>query len=159
MIDVKFATSLQIMLSLALAEDEGVPLLTSHQLASSLGAHAALVRTLMVPLVQNGLVRSLKGKAGGVTLAKAPSDITLAAIYRSSTGEKKLLAARVDIPKKCLVSSNIMSFFDDIADEAEAAILTALSGRTLAGSLEELKRRHQADLILGQSDKKVTASG
>ncbi len=39
MIDVRFPTALQIMLSLALAEQQSVPHLASSQLAESLGAN------------------------------------------------------------------------------------------------------------------------
>ena len=52
MIDVRFPTALQIMLSLALADRNSVSQLTSAELAKSLGANPSFVRKLLVPLVQ-----------------------------------------------------------------------------------------------------------
>lgn len=83
MIDVRFPTALQIMLGLALAEQQSVPHLTSTQLAESLGANPSFVRKLLVPLVQSKLLSSQMGKAGGVRLARPAADITLRDIYRA----------------------------------------------------------------------------
>ena len=44
MTDIRFPTALQMMLSLALAEESGVQRLSSAQLGSSAGANPSLVR-------------------------------------------------------------------------------------------------------------------
>ena len=74
MIDVRFPTALQIMLSLALAERNAVSHLSSAELAKSLGANPSFVRKLLVPLVQSNLLRSQMGKAGGVRLQAGSRD-------------------------------------------------------------------------------------
>src|SRR5258708_11046117 len=81
MIDVRFPTALQIMLSLALADRNGVSHLSSAELAKSLGANPSLVRKLLVPLVRSNLLRSQMGKTGGVRLARPVAEITLRDIY------------------------------------------------------------------------------
>ena len=69
MIDVRFPTALQIMLSLALADRNSVSQLSSAELAKSLGANPSFVRKLLVPLVQSRLLRSQMGKTGGACVS------------------------------------------------------------------------------------------
>src|SRR5258705_5615753 len=75
MTDVRFPTALQIMLSLALAHEEGVPMLTSSQLAVGVGSVASLVRKLLAQLAKDGLVTGVAGRSGGGRLARTPSYI------------------------------------------------------------------------------------
>jgi Rrf2 family transcriptional repressor of oqxAB len=70
MLDLRFPTAVQMMLSLAPAKEEGIERLSSTRLAQSLNANPSLVRTLLVPLVQDGYVASGAGRNGGVRLAK-----------------------------------------------------------------------------------------
>lgn len=65
MIDVRFPTALQMMLSLALAQAEGVERLSSAQLAEGVDSNPTFVRRLLVPLIQAGLVHSTMGRDGG----------------------------------------------------------------------------------------------
>jgi Rrf2 family transcriptional regulator, repressor of oqxAB len=144
MIDLRFPTALQMMLSLALAEREGVATVSSAQLAEGLGANPSLVRKLLVPLVRDGLVRSFLGKSGGVCLGRPAEQLTLRDIYCCVTDGKKLWSARTNVPHHCLVSSNVECFFDGLADEAEKAVLDVLGQRTLKQSLAELQTLDKA---------------
>jgi len=143
-IDVRFPTALQIMLSLALAEQQSVPHLSSSQLAESLGANPSFVRKLLVPLVQSKLLRSQMGKAGGVRLARPAAEITLRDIYRAVVADTKIWAPRTGIPHRCLVSSNVQGYFEELIDDAQESILTMLGQRTLLQALTELERRDSA---------------
>jgi len=60
------------------------------------------------------------------------------------TDQKRVLAARQDIPCRCRISSNIGEFFGAVADEAETAMLDALAQRNVAESLEEILRLDEA---------------
>jgi Rrf2 family transcriptional repressor of oqxAB len=144
MIDVRFPTALQIMLSLTLAEQQSVPHLSSSQLAESLGANPSFVRKLLVPLVQSKLLRSQMGKAGGVRLAKPAAEITLRDIYRAVVADTKIWAPRTGIPHRCLVSSNVQGYFEELIDDAQKSILCLLGQRTLLQVLTELERRDSA---------------
>jgi Rrf2 family transcriptional repressor of oqxAB len=144
MIDIRFPTALQIMLSLALAEQRTVSHLSSSQLAESLGANPSFVRKLLVPLVQNELLRSQMGKAGGVRLARPAGEITLRDIYRAVVADTKIWAPRTGIPHRCLVSSNVQGYFEELIDDAQESILTMLGQRTLLQALTELERRDSA---------------
>jgi Rrf2 family transcriptional regulator, repressor of oqxAB len=139
MLDVRFSRSLKAMLLLGHAEEKGRPVLSSAQLARSLDANPSLVRKMMVPLVQHGLVASIKGRSGGVRLGRPADQITLEEIYHSSIGDKPLWAPRPEGPRECLVTNHSAEYFARLTHETEAAVLCALAGRTLADSLDELR--------------------
>ena len=143
MIDVRFPTALQIMLSLALAEQQSVPHLTSSRLAESLGPNPSFVRKLLVPLVQSKLLHSQMGKAGGVRLARPAAEITLRDIYRAVVADTKIWTPRTGIPHRCLVSSNVQGYFEELIDDAQEAILSMLGQRTLLHALTELEIREK----------------
>ena len=144
MTDVRFATALQIMLSLALAHEEGVPMRTSSQLAVGVGSVASLVRKLLAQLAKDGLVTGVAGRSGGVRLARPASQITLAEIYRSVMQGGPLWSARKDIPHRCIVSTHMDDFFAKLTSDAETAMLVSLSSKTLASSLEQMRDREKS---------------
>jgi Rrf2 family transcriptional repressor of oqxAB len=139
MLDVRFSSTLKAMLLLGHADEQGSPVLSSTQLARSLKTNPSLVRKMMVPLVRDGLVASIKGRGGGVRLGRPTDQITLEEIYRSSIGSKPLWARRPDGPRECLVTHHSAEYFAGLIDETEAAVLGGLAGRTLADSLDELR--------------------
>jgi Rrf2 family transcriptional repressor of oqxAB len=139
MIDVRFPTALQMMLSLALAQAEGVERLSSTQLAEGVDSNPTFVRRLLGPLIQAGLVRSTMGRDGGVSLSANAAAITLGEIYKAIMGDKKLWTGRGDIPHRCLVSSNVERFFGNLADEVDESVLRLLGRRTLVDALLELR--------------------
>jgi Rrf2 family transcriptional repressor of oqxAB len=151
LIDVRFPTALQIMLSLALADRNAISQLSSAELAKSLGANPSFVRKLLVPLVQSKLLRSQMGKTGGVHLARPAAEINLRDIYSAVVADSKIWAPRTGIPKRCLVSSNVQGYFEELIDDAQDAILSLLGQRTLLEVLTELEIRengkHQEPLM------------
>ena len=147
MFDVRFSSALKVMLLLGHAEEKGSPILNSTQLARSLDTNPSLVRKLMVPLVQDGLVTSIRGRSGGVRLGRSADQITLGEIYRSSIGDKPLWAPRPEGPRECLVTNHSAEYFARLTDETEAAALDALAGRTLADSLDELRTIDRAGAV------------
>jgi Rrf2 family transcriptional regulator, repressor of oqxAB len=143
-IDVRFPTALQIMLSLALAEQNNVSQLSSAELAKSLGANPSFVRKLLVPLVRTKLLRSQMGKTGGVRLARPAAEVTLRDIYSAVVADTKIWAPRTGIPHRCLVSSNVQGYFEELIDDAQDAILSMLGQRTLLEVLTELEARENS---------------
>lgn len=139
MIDVRFPTALQMMLSLALAQAEGVERLSSAELAEGVDSNPTFVRRLLAPLIQAGLVRSTMGRDGGVSLNIDAAAITLGEIYKATLGDKRLWTGRSDIPHRCVVTRNVERFFGNLADEVDESVLRLLGGRTLADVLLELR--------------------
>lgn len=138
MMDLRFPTALQMVLSLAVARESGARC-TSGELALGLGANPVLVRKLLVPLARDRIVTATAGKKGGVRLARAPEEITVRDVYLAATDDKQLFASRPNVPGVCVVSRNIGTFFDALAKGAEAALLAHLADKTIAQSLAQIR--------------------
>ncbi|MFP2055762.1 RrF2 family transcriptional regulator [Klebsiella quasipneumoniae] len=146
MLDYRFPTALQMVLSVAMAEQMGERS-TSAILAYGLEANPSFIRKLMVPLTRDGIIVSTLGRNGSIHLGRngsihlgRPADkITLRDIYLSVIEDKKLWASRPDVPARCVVSANACWYFKSVADEAEQASLNVLARHTVASALEVLK--------------------
>ncbi len=138
MVDVRFSTSLQILLNLALRDREGDDLVTSQDLAQTLGTNPAFVRKLLIPLAQAGLVETFKGKTGGVKIARSPKKITLREIYEAAV-DKNIACARETTNKSCPVGASMKSVFTGIVDGMESALRTHLQSKTLQHVLNQAK--------------------
>ena len=139
MIDLRYPTALQIVLSLTVAQESDARC-TSGELAAALGINPVLVRKLIVPLARDGIVSSTSGRRGGVRLARPAEQITLLDVYRAVVDDKRMLVPRPDVPAVCVVSRNIGSFFDSLADEAESGLSDLLSQKTIAQGLAAIRR-------------------
>ncbi|XTN91423.1 RrF2 family transcriptional regulator [Klebsiella pneumoniae] len=146
MLDYRFPTALQMVLSVAMAEPMGERS-TSAILAYGLEANPSFIRKLMVPLTRDGIIVSTLGRNGSIHLGRngsihlgRPADkITLRDIYLSVIEDKKLWASRPDVPARCVVSANACWYFKSVADEAEQASLNVLARHTVASALEAVK--------------------
>src|SRR5712671_1141134 len=139
MIDLRFSTALQMVLSLALADKDGFRC-TSGTLAEGLGTNPSFIRKLLMPLTREGMIVTAIGKGGGLHLGRGAEQITLRDLYLAVMEDKRILVAREDIPSRCRISANINEFFAEIATDAETAMLDALASRNIADSLAELLR-------------------
>ena len=139
MIDMRFSTAVQVVLSVALAEHDDFRC-TSKMLAEGLGTNPSLIRKLLFPLSRDGLISPSRGAGGGLRLGRAADRITLRDVYQSVTENKAILAIRDDIPRRCRISANINEFFDTVTGEAERAMLETLQRRTITESLADILR-------------------
>lgn len=141
MLDYRFPTALQMVLSVAMAEQQGKRS-TSAILAQGLESNPSLIRKLMVPLTRDGIIATTLGRTGSIHLARPPQEISLRDIYLSVTDEKKLLNSRPDVKKPCcVVSANVCWYFKSLAEEAEQASLNVLAKRSVADALLEITGR------------------
>lgn len=97
MLDYRFPTALQMVLSVAMAEQMGERS-TSAILAYGLEANPSFIRKLMVPLTRDGIIVSTLGRNGSIHLGRPADKITLRDIYLSVIEDKKLWASRPDVP-------------------------------------------------------------
>ena len=139
MIDLRFSTALQMVLSVALADKDGFRC-TSGTLAEGLGTNPSFIRKLLNPLTREGMIVAAIGKGGGLHLGRPAEQITLRDIYLAVTEDKKVFVARHDIQPRCRISANINEFFAEVATNAESAMLDALGRRNIAESLSEVLR-------------------
>jgi Rrf2 family transcriptional repressor of oqxAB len=87
MLDYRFPTALQMVLSVAMAEQLGERS-TSAILAYGLEANPSFIRKLMVPLTRDGIIVSTLGRNGSIHLGRPPEEITLRDIYLSVIEDK-----------------------------------------------------------------------
>src|ERR1700719_5052687 len=106
MIDLRFSTALQMVLSVALADRDDFRC-TSRTLAEGLGTNASFIRKLLIPLTREGMIMAVIGKGGGLHLGRAAEQITLRDLYLAVMEHKRILVAREDIPARCRISANI----------------------------------------------------
>ncbi|MDE1990851.1 MAG: Rrf2 family transcriptional regulator [Rhizobiaceae bacterium] len=145
MIDTRFPTAFQIVLMVAVKNREGLRC-TSFELAAGIGSNPSFVRKLLVRLNQSGILVSSAGKNGGIRLGRPTSEISLHDVYSSVISDKRLWAARDDVPCHCPVSTHITELFEDVARRAEFAVMGALNDLTIADTLRRLGDIEQQEL-------------
>jgi Rrf2 family protein len=138
MVDLRFASSLHMLIAMGFKAKGGDELVTSNELAESLGTNPALVRKLLVPLAQKGLIETFKGKTGGARLAKLPKDISLRQIYEASV-DKEIACTRETTDHDCPVGSCIEKVFKKIVDGMEESISSHLEKTTLQQVMNQIK--------------------
>ncbi len=147
MLDYRFPTALQMVLSVAIAEEQGKRS-TSAILAYGAEANPSLIRRLMVPLTREGIFVTTLGRNGSIHLARPPEQITLCDIYLAVIDEKKLLNSRPDVKKPCcIVSANVCWYFKQVANEAEQASLQVLAKHTVSDALRDIKQGKELDIL------------
>ena len=139
MLDFRFPTALQMVLSVAVAEKQGMRS-TSATLAAALEANPSFIRKLMVPLTKDGIIVST-GRNGSIHLGRPAEEITLRDIYLAVIDDKRIWASRPEVPARCPVSANACWYFKSVVNEAEQASLAVLARHTVADSLAELEGR------------------
>ncbi len=138
MLDFRFPTAMQMVLSVAVAEKVGIRS-TSAVLAASLEANPSFIRKLMVPLTRNGIIISTLGRNGSIHLGRPANEITLRDIYTAVIDDKRIWAARPEVPARCLVSANACWYFKSVVNEAEEASLDVLARHTVADALAQFE--------------------
>ncbi|MBL8960498.1 MAG: Rrf2 family transcriptional regulator [Gemmatimonadetes bacterium] len=96
-------------------------------------------------LAQRGYVQTVRGRRGGVRLARLPAEISVGAVIRDCEDELALVpcfddAASCPIAPACTLAGAL--------DEALAAFFAVLDGRTLADLLAN--RAHLVQLVAGR---------
>ncbi len=96
---------------------------------------------LMTPLITAGMVRSVRGPKGGVSLAKSPQEIKMNEIIQLLEGSTSLVEC-VDNPEIC--SRSELCVTRDIWDEMNKAINGVLESTTLQNLVERQKSKKPA---------------
>jgi Rrf2 family protein len=136
MVDTRFPVSIHILTVLAHYQPK---LVSSEQLAVSVKTNASFIRKLVVALSAAGLVESVRGKAGGIRLAKSPKNIGLDEIYSAVT-DNSLIAIPDKAPNKsCAISCGMGRILDEISREIESSTLKQLAKRNLSGIVGQIK--------------------
>src|SRR4051812_31118146 len=105
----RFAMATHIMTALSLCSDEKM---NSTELASSLNTNPVVVRRILSDLQKAGLLHTQAGRAGGATLARKPSAISLHDVFQA-VDDGELFAYNPNDPnKKCSLSCVMKSVLE-----------------------------------------------
>ena len=134
MVDTRFPVSIHLLTSLAY---QAPSLVSSEQLAIGIKTNPSFIRKLVIALSQAGLVESVRGKAGGIRLAKAPKDISLDQVYRAVSENALIAVPRKSALKSCAVSCGMGEVLGNIAQEIEENTLKQLGKKNLNDILKQ----------------------
>ncbi len=124
------------LLELALRRGEGPVFL--KDIARQQQISLSYLEHLVTPLISGGILRSIKGPKGGVTLAKKPEDIKLMEVTRLLEGSLAPVEC-VDNPDICERSTKCVT--RDIWGEVKAAMNNVLEATTLQDLVERQKKK------------------
>lgn len=139
MVNVQFATSVHIMLALGLMSKETGRLPNSDSLAESIQTNPVVVRRLLSLLNKAGLIKSTRGKNGGVQLKKNSSEINLKDIYLALEIEDCVKPHNKPPHKDCPVSCSIHGIMSGIAEGYHKTNLKYLESHKLSDLLKKIK--------------------
>jgi len=106
-------------------------LMTSEYIAGSININPALARKEISNLRKHGLIESKEGKNGGYSIAKPPSNITLADIY-NTVREPHILGIAKNTPNPdCPVGKKISKNIEDLYSDLDQVFIDKLGTMTL----------------------------
>ena len=134
----QFAFAVHVLSVLALHPDAPT---TSDDLAQSVNTNAVVIRRLLSQLAEAGLVESQRGPGGGTRLAKSPKKISLAQIYRASSGEVAPFGSHPKTPAQCCtVGKSIGRVLEVVANRARVAVETEYEKTSLADVVRKIQK-------------------
>ena len=129
----QFSMAVHVLSMLARSKDEN---LKSDFIAGSVNTNAVVIRRLLGQLSQAKLVISQTGAHGGTRLARRPSEISLAEIYKAvNCGEVFALHAK-EPNRDCPVGKNIEAVLCCLQKEIDKGIVEKLSAYSLQNLFE-----------------------
>src|SRR3954451_2765914 len=114
-------------------------MVTSGLLASSVNTNPVIIRRLLLALQAAGFVQTRKGAGLGSRLARAPSRISLAEVYRAVETDEPFAFHSKQPNKACPVGHCIQAALEKVFASAETALERELAKTNLADILELTK--------------------
>ncbi len=131
------------LLELALHHGKGpIPL---KDIAQSQQISLQYLEHLITPLIAGGIVRSIRGARGGVSLARPPKEIRLSEVLQLLEGSIALVEC-VNDPKYCSRSDFCVT--RDIWGELKKVMDGVLESTTLQDLVERQKRKGQSEEVM-----------
>lgn len=132
----RFAVAVHIAAVLALSGDEPA---TSEWIAGSVNTNPVVIRRLLSALAKAGLVRSLRGSAGGSLLARPSERITLLDIARAVEEDEGPALHHQPPNPACPVGRGIQPVLVRVIDRAEAAREAVLGATLLSEVVTQIR--------------------
>lgn len=128
----QFSSALYVLMTLAYHQDRKM---NSKEIALGLKTNPVVVRRLMALLSEAGLINSRKGRDGGVWLAKSPSKLSLADIYKAVELPGMISEFQKPALKKCAVSCSMKKIVSQVSVSLESDIRKSLTKTKLSDLL------------------------
>ena len=119
--------TLRVLMYLAL---DRTRLATIPEIAAAYGISENHLMKVAHQLARAGIVESVRGKGGGIRLARAPEEIRLGEIVRASEGNAPIVECLSGDPKACRITSTCR--LKGILADAFEALYDSLDEHTLA---------------------------
>ena len=123
------------VLDIALQKEKVVPL---KDIARRQQISLSYLEHLVTPLIVNGILRSIRGRDGGVALVKAPEEIKLSNIVQVLEGPTVTVDC-VQNPSICERSNNCVT--RDLWVEVNKAMDNVLGSTTIADMMKKHKKK------------------
>lgn len=137
MVNQQFATAVHVLTALACNKKD---LMNSERLAKSVNTNPVVIRRLLSQLTKAKLVSTIRGKSGGVKLAKEPVGINLKDIYLALSPTESI-APRESVPQKeCAVSCSMYVIMTAVSDGTQKAILKYLESQKLSDLVKKVSK-------------------
>jgi len=115
----------------ALAWNRG-QVISSSDIARSMGTNPSFLRGLIGDLRKAGLVETRQGKGGGSLLARPAETITLHDVYLATENQPVLRTHGPDCESVCPVARNMVEVLANVNDKLEATLVAELKKTTVA---------------------------
>ncbi|MEZ0245590.1 MAG: Rrf2 family transcriptional regulator [Methylophilaceae bacterium] len=122
--------TMRVLIYLGLRRDG---LVTISDIAKAYGISENHLMKVVHQLAQGGFIETVRGKGGGMRLAREPEDINLGELIRITEGDTGLLACLEGQGSCCIQSACSLI---GILREAQTALFTVLEKYTLADLLQ-----------------------
>jgi Rrf2 family nitric oxide-sensitive transcriptional repressor len=131
--------TLRVLMYLAL---DRTRLATVPEIATAYGISGNHLMKVVHQLVRAGVVESVRGKGGGVRLARAPEDIRLGEIVRATEGDAPIVECLSGDPGACRIGSSCR--LRGVLVDAFDALYESLDQHTLADLVRAPRALRQA---------------
>jgi Rrf2 family nitric oxide-sensitive transcriptional repressor len=123
--------TLRVLMYLAL---DRTRLATIPEIANAYGISENHLMKVVHQLARAGIVESVRGKGGGIRLARAPEEIRVGEIVRASEGNAPIVECLSGDPQACRITSSCR--LKGILANAFEALYDSLDDHTLADLVE-----------------------
>tara|TARA_Y100000385_G_scaffold289126_1_gene357638 strand:+ start:507 stop:929 length:423 start_codon:yes stop_codon:yes gene_type:complete len=104
---------------------------TSADIAEHAGTNPVVVRRVLGPLREAGLLTSEKGHAGGWKLARSPKNITLADVY-TALNERLVAGDGTDYVPSCSIEHSLHKRVSSVLAEIEQSLIQKLGETSIS---------------------------
>lgn len=116
--------------------------MTSDLLAKSVNTNPVVIRRLLLQLTKAKLVLTIRGKSGGVKLAKEPVSINLKDIYLALSPTETIGPRDKTPHKDCAVSCAMYAIMATVAEGTQKATLKYLESQKLSDLAKKVSKQN-----------------